>query len=93
MYTFIIDMSKEKEYIDLISSIEDQILSYTQSLKDVKKTATDIETKLIELKINKERTIELLRVLRNQAVNKEITDREKDIEEFKKKLPSILNKI
>ncbi len=58
-----------------------------------KKAAIDAETQLIAANLKYESLKEELRVYRNQHPKKELTYREKDIEEFRQKLPELMKKI
>ena len=58
-----------------------------------RKALTDVESSLIDINIARDILKEKLRVLKSKKVDTEITDRENDIERFKKVLPGLLAKI
>lgn len=83
-------MPTEDELLQKLKEVEVELLNARAALADAKRRVIDSESTLIEVKLQQERLREELRIHRNETVNEEITERDKDIERFKQVLPSIL---
>lgn len=82
----------EQELLEMIEESNYALNEARNKIKSLTKEILDTETDLIGLKIDKERLVEQLRKLRLRTVDRSMTDREVDIDRFKKALPGILDK-
>jgi len=85
--------------MDTVKSLEEQIavIDYDMAaarskIKSLNAEAIVVETNLIGLKLQKEALLEKHRLLESRTVDRNMTDRQKDIADFKVRLPEILLK-
>ena len=79
----------EQELLDQLETIEYSYLSAKRKLIEIQKQYADIETLLIELKINKEKLTEELRVFRKTNASQPLSLRDLEIEKFRKNNPEL----
>lgn len=78
--------------VDILLLEVDRNLAYEEMVTR-KKALTEAEGALIDINITRDILKEKLRVMKSKMVDTETTDRENDIERFKKVLPELLSKI
>lgn len=83
-------MPNEVDLLKKLAEVDIELRDARNSLSDSKRRVTEAETKVIAIKLSKDRLMEEIRVFRNQTVSEELTEREKDIARFKEALPSLL---
>lgn len=83
----------ESELTSKIEEIDSTLKEVRKRLSLLKKQVTEEETILITLNISRERLVEQRRLFMKEHYNPEITERENDIERFKKVLPELIKKI
>jgi hypothetical protein len=80
----------EKELEEAISNCDQVMVSVRSRISDLKKQLANVESTLIEAKLQKEKFIDNLRRAKESNVNQPLTLREEDILRFKEELPRIL---
>jgi regulator of replication initiation timing len=85
-------MSKE-EIIDKILKTEESIHYVRAYIDDLREKITDAETRLIGHKLDLEKYQEELRVFVARLPDKSMTDRQKEIKDFKDKFPLMKEKV
>lgn len=89
-------MDRSKTPEELLQELEGFNIA-TQELRNtfnqLKKHLINVESELIEVALKRERLVEQLRVLRNSTVSVEITERQNEIEKFRRVLPELMEKI
>lgn len=83
----------EKQLLERVGLLDQQLSNSRQRVSLLKKKLTEEETNLISCNIERERVLEELRIYRKEHYSKEITDRQIDIERFRKLLPEMLKKV
>lgn len=79
--------------LQALDTANQDVKEFRQTVALMKKGLMDAESSLIEATIRQARIQEQLRILRNETVNEEITDRQQEIERFKRLLPELLTKV
>jgi len=83
------EMPTEKEYLTQIKDTETEITSQQNQMIWYKRCVSETESRLIEAKIRKERLVESLQQLRNSTIDRDLTDREQDIKDFRNRNPEL----
>ena len=78
--------------VDILLLEEDSKIVHEKMIV-CRKALTDVESSLIDINITRDILKEKLRVTKSKKVDTEMSDRENDIERFKKILPELLGKI
>lgn len=86
-------MKPPEELLQELDALNSTAQDLRHSLSQLKKYVIDVESRLIETTLKRERVIEQLRVLRNSTVSTEITERQNDIDRFRRILPDLMKKI
>ena len=76
-----------------LAEIDKDVSAARTVVASLKKQLMDAETVLIGANISRSKILEQMRILRNETVDREITDRQEDIERFKKLLPDLLKTV
>jgi hypothetical protein len=82
-------MPTEKEYLAQIKDAEQEIASQQTYMVWYKRCVSETESRLIEVKIRKERLIESLARLRNSTIDRDLTDRDQEIQNFRDRNPEL----
>lgn len=82
--------TSEKDILLRLDEAEKEMQSAQRGLAEAKKRWTEAETKLINIKINRDRIKEELRVHRATTPKYEPSKRDEDIEAFKIKHPELV---
>jgi len=85
--------TKDQELLEKIKEAELARNEAYQQMTFHKKAWVEAETRLISASILKDKLIEELRVFHATSVNEDTSQRDKEIEEFRLKLPELLEKI
>jgi hypothetical protein len=89
-------MIKQEDIDKLVAEIaaleKERQLAYEEMVVR-KKALSDAEGVMIDINITRDILKEKLRVLKSKKVDSEISDRENDIERFRKVMPELLQKI
>lgn len=87
-------MAAEEELVQKLQDADKELKDARARVTQLKKEFTDAESNLIEAKLNRDKIIEELRLWRYRNIDDlETTDREEDIERFRKLLPDLLDKV
>lgn len=87
-------MAAEEELVQKLQDADKELKDARTRVTQLKKEFTDAESNLIEAKLNRDKIIEELRLWRYRNIDDlETTDREEDIERFRKLLPDLLDKV
>ena len=78
---------------DRLTEIEGELKIAREKVLDLRKQLLDAETSVIGLNIEQSNLSNQLREYRDRTVSYELSNREKEIESFKKVLPDIMRKI
>lgn len=86
-------MSEKEEMLNkLLKEASDDVSYANFRIEDLKRNLIDAETVLIEAKLRHKKLAEELRVYRDSQVDHNMTDRQKEIDDFKNKLPDLMKK-
>lgn len=86
-------MSEQEEMLQkLLTEADADVYYAVRQIESLKRNIVDAETVLIEAKLRQKKLTEELRVYRDSQIDYEMTDRQKEISNFRNNLPEIMKK-